>query len=76
MVGNMVGVGGPTIRSGCLPISGYGLLPAGSGYMPFRVESLCILVSGQCYNVLFELGVLCDPVQGAALDEEDAGEAR
>ncbi len=22
MVGNMVGVGGPTIRSGCLPISG------------------------------------------------------
>ncbi len=23
MVGNMVGVGGPTIRSGCLPISGY-----------------------------------------------------
>jgi hypothetical protein len=23
MVGNMVGVGGPTIRSGCLPISGW-----------------------------------------------------
>ncbi len=27
-------------------------------------------------NVLFERGLLCDPVQGAALDEEDAGEAR
>ncbi len=32
---------------------------------------------GQClylndYNVLFELGVLCDPVQGAALDSQDA----
>ncbi len=41
--------------------------------------SLCILVSGlylNDYNVLFEPGVLCDPVQGAALDEEDAGEAR
>ncbi len=23
MVGNMVGVGGPTIRSGCLPITAY-----------------------------------------------------
>ena len=56
MVGNMVGVGGPTIRSGCLPITGRNTYYTVAGVRGF----LGLWPNGK-NKIVFYSGVNLDP---------------